>query len=52
MIELQWHEVLGDDIHTLLRITPNDQKYCSTNKVFKKVNKTGDLYMTIGAGPE
>jgi len=55
MIELQWHEVVGDSYHTLLRITPTDQKYWSKDKLFNKftkLNKVGDLYFTLGAGPE
>ncbi len=55
LIELQWHKVTGDIFHTLLRITPNDQAYWSRGEFFKKhtkIDSSGKLYFTLGAGPE
>lgn len=52
MIELQWHEVMNGSYHSLIRITPDDQKHWSKDMRFTKRDKIGRLFLTLGAGPE
>ncbi|ARU58895.1 MAG: hypothetical protein MI864_14885 [Pseudomonadales bacterium] len=52
MIELQWHSVAGDNFHTLLRVTPNNQALYKKDKRFVLKDGNQKLYVTFGAGPE
>jgi len=53
MVVLQWHVVLNEDFHTLLRVTPEDQAAWTADKRFIRLkDKAGRHYITLGAGPE
>ena len=49
-ITVQTHKVAGDNFHSLIKITPENQELYKNDTRFKK-GKDGQLYMTLGAGP-
>lgn len=51
MIELQWHKVVGNNFHCLLRVTPEDQKHWRKDPRFTLSDMQKRRYLTLGAGP-
>ena len=50
-ISLQWHAVQGKNLHTLIRITPENQAKYINDPRFHNKDALGNNYLTIGAGP-
>ena len=51
-IALQWHFVASDRYHTLLRVTPINQRRYLNDPRFSNIDSQGRRFASIGAGPE
>jgi uncharacterized protein RhaS with RHS repeats len=52
--EVTWHQVTSasDARHTAIRFTPDDQSKIKNNHQFNNIDKDGNRYVVISAGPE